>query len=212
MTVGVVTVAVGEIYLDRLETWATAVAQLNRRPDLVTVVTDRMPRRYVEILDDLLPQWQLVTSERTWAHNPQVLANDAIAMTETDWICKMDADDMILSHAFDTIDDWRADVCMFGISVNGERNLISPPLTAMQVLESPDNLIFAGSPFRRAIWEQTPGFLDMIYDDWAFWRDCARAGAAFHPTGTIDYLYVLHGRNLSLGVDHAAESVRVFRI
>jgi hypothetical protein len=210
MTVGVVTVAVGEMYLDRLETWATAVAQLNRQPDLITIVTDRMPRRYVEILDDLLPQWQLVTSEKTWERHPQILVNDAIAMTDTEWICKMDADDQIFQHALNPLDNWPTDVCMFGISVNGERNLIPSPVTAQQVLESPHNPLFAGSPFRRAIYEQTLGFRDIIYDDWAFWRDCARAGATFQPTNTIDYLYLLHGGNSSLGVDHAAETARVF--
>lgn len=208
VTVGVITVAYGEKYRGFLPEWAAAVAALDRKPDKITVVTDT-----VEGLTEaraILPTMRAISSTTPFQHHPQILANEAIAVTRTDWICKLDADDLIFPHALTPLDDWQADVCMFGISVNGERNLIPPPLTAGQVLASPHNLMFAGSPFRRAIWERTPGFQDMIYDDWAFWRACARAGATFHPTGTIDYLYRLHDGNASTGVDHATEARRVF--
>ena len=202
MTIGVVTVAVGEIYLDRLETWATAVAQLNRQPDLVTVVTDRMPRRYVELLDDLLPQWQLVTSERTWAHHPQVLINDAIAMTNTEWICKIDADDLILPHAFDTIDEHSStDVLMFGIYTDG-RGLAFQGITSEEILKVEHNLVFSGSPFRKWLWADNP-FRDMIYEDWAFWIGCAKQTTRFAHTGTVDYVYTTHDNQISARADTA---------
>jgi hypothetical protein len=202
MTIGVVTVAVGDTYLDRLQTWATAVAQLNRQPEIVTVVTNRMPRRYVEILDDLLPQWQLVTTERTWKHHPQVLVNDAIAMTDTDWICKMDADDVILPHAFDTIDDLTStDVLMFGIRTEG-KDLTFRDITAEHILKIEHNLVFSGSPFRKWLWSDNH-FRDMIFEDWAFWIGCAKQTTRFTHTGTIDYVYTTHDEQISTRADTA---------
>ena len=212
MTVGIVTVAHGDKYRAFLTEWATAVSLLERQPDAVTIITDDVFCRDLATACDILgPNCVAIETNTTFQQHPQILANEAIRETRTDWICKLDADDLIYPHALNPLDDWPTDICMFGISVNGERNLVPPPVTAQQVLASPHNLLFAGSPFRRDIWEQTPGFQDFVYDDWAFWRSCARAGATFQPTGTIDYLYRLHGGNSSLGVDHTAESARVFR-
>lgn len=205
------TVAHGDLYRGFLPQWAEAVAALERQPDAVTIVTDDVFCPNLATACDMLGVDCIALESLTqFERHPQVLANEAIAITRTEWICKLDADDLIYPHALNPLDDWQADVCMFGISVNGERNLVPPPLTAQQVLASPHNLMFAGSPFRRAIWERTPGFQDMVYDDWAFWRSCAQAGATFHPTGTIDYLYRQHDSNASTGVHHPTEARRVF--
>jgi hypothetical protein len=211
VTIGIVTVAVGETYQNFLPQWAIAVAHLATPPDQITIVVDHLPEHEVRMLDEILGSWQLLTSTTKWVNNPQILANEAISITDTDWICKLDADDLIYPHALDTIKDCPVDVCMFGINVNGKVNMIPPNVTAQQVLDSPDNLLFAGSPFRKTIWEKTPGFQDIIYDDWAFWRACAKAEATFQPTGTIDYLYRLHENNSSTGVNHAEASAEVFR-
>jgi hypothetical protein len=200
VTIGVVTVAVGDTYLDRLPMWATAVAQLHRKPELVTVVTDQMPRRYVEILDDLLPQWQLVTSQRTWAHHPQVLVNDAIAMTETDWICKMDVDDIIFPHALTPLDETESNVWMFGIR-HLDRELHPQPVTAQHIIDSPHNLVFSGSPYQRNLWIDNP-YRDMIFEDWAFWIGCAQQDAHFQPSQQIDYEYTVHDQQISTRHDH----------
>lgn len=211
MTIGVVTVAHGDRYRAFLPEWASAVAALERQPDAITIVTDDVSCPRLAIACDMLgSDCVAVESMTRFERHPQILANEAIAITRTDWICKMDADDLIYRHALNYLDDWPADVCMFGINVNAERNLVPSPVTAEQILASPHNLLFAGSPFRRALWAKTPGFQDIVYDDWAFWRSCAKAGATFLPTGTIDYFYRLHGDNSSTNVDHVAEAARVF--
>ena len=213
MTVGVVTVAHGERYRAFLPEWATAIGSLRRKPDAVTIVTDTLNCQHLtRALDILHPDTVVIQTRTRWKKNTQILANEAIEYTRTDWICKLDADDLIYPHALNSIDDWPTDVCMFGISENGFRNLIPSPVTAQQVLASPHNLIFAGSPFRRDLWEQTPGFQDVTYDDWAFWRSCARAGATFHPTNTIDYYYRLHAHNYSSRADHPTATEEVFRL
>jgi hypothetical protein len=209
VTVAVVTVAVGEKYQQFLPDWAFAISQLNTRPDEIIIIGDPIPDEICLRIDAQIRDWTWIHGTRAWTHHPQVMANDAIAFARSDWICKMDADDMIFPHALDHLKDLTCDVSMFGISVNGERHVTPPPVTAHEILACPHNLLFAGSPFRRDLWERTPGFQDMIYDDWAFWRSCARAGATFQRTGTIDYLYRLHDSNASSDVDHTEEVQRV---
>ena len=210
MSIGIVTVAVGEAYQNFLPQWAIAVAHLATPPDQITIVVDHLPEHEIRMLNEILGSWQLLTTPTKWVNNPQILANEAISITDTDWICKLDADDLIYPHALDTLKDCPADVCMFGINVNGKHEMIPPAVTAQQVLDSPHNLLFAGSPFRKTIWEKTAGFEDVIYDDWVFWRSCARAGATFQPTGTIDYLYRLHENNISTRVNHSKAYAEVF--
>jgi hypothetical protein len=212
VTVGVVTVAHGIKYRAFLPEWATAVAALQRQPDTVTIITDDASCRDLATACDILgSNCAVIETDTAFQRHPQILANEAIEDTHTDWICKLDADDLIYPHALNPLDKWPTDVCMFGISVHGQHNLLPSLVTAQQILTSPHNLLFAGSPFRRDIWAQTPGFQDMIYDDWAFWRSCAHADATFLPTGTIDYLYRLHGGNSSNNVNHEEETARVLR-
>ena len=210
MSVALITVAVGADFQKFLPQWANAASQLETTPDEIIIVGDPLPEQIRDAIDMHLPRWIWMRGKGSWKRHPQILANEAIAFSRSEWICKIDADDLILPHALNPLENWEADVCMFGISVNGERNLIPQPLTARQLLASPHNPLFAGSPFRRAIWQQTPGFQDMIYDDWAFWRGCARDCATFLPSGTIDYLYRLHEDNSSMKADHQEESFRVF--
>lgn len=208
-SVGVVTVAVGERYQAFLPEWAHAVAALERQPDQTVVVADHMPQETIEQLDGLLDGWQLILSTRTWECHPQVLANDGIAALQTDWVCKLDADDLILPHAFNILDGFEADVCAFGLSVNGEKNHLPNNLDTHAIRNTPNNLLYAASPFRRSVWEHTGGFRDVRYDDWAFWREAAASGARFQASGTIDYIYRLHEFNASKQCDHEAERMKV---
>ncbi len=127
--------------------------------------------------------------------------NEAIAVTPADWICKMDADDLILPHALTPLDDLDADVLMFGIR-HGGQDLQFSGVDADAILRRDANLVFSGSPFRRELWERNP-FRDMVYEDWAFWVGCAQAGARFRHSGTIDYVYMIHDRQISRRADDA---------
>lgn len=207
MSVGVVTVAVGSEYQNYLPEWASAVAALSRRPNEVHIVVDRLPRTTRREVEEILPNVRVVRSARRWEIHPQVLANDGIAQLHTEWVCKLDADDLILPHAFDRLDSVAADVLAFGISIDGERDY--KPNDLHNVRDSPNNLLFAGSPFRRWVWEVSAGFRDMVYDDWAFWREAAHNGATFESSGTVDYIYRLHNTNASLNCDTDLERNRV---
>jgi len=211
-TVAVVTVAVGDRYQALLPQWAQAVAALDRQPDEIIIAADDIPDRIITQLELILRDFWIVPSGRTWEHHPQVLANDAIAASTADWICRMDVDDLIYPHALTPLDSCRSDVLCFGISINRERHLHPPPVTAGIILNAPHNLLFAGSPFRREAWQATPGYRDMIFDDWAFWRDLAANGCTFTRTGTIDYDYSWTPRSSTFSIEYEKEAQRVLSI
>lgn len=209
-TVGVVTVAVGERYQAFLPEWAASVAALNRSADAVRVVVDQIdPLVWAEV-SEILPSARAVYSTREWEHHPQVLANDGIATLNTDWICKLDVDDLLLPHAFDKIDGIEADVYAFGILLDDGRGCRPYNLETHVVRDSSHNQLYAASPFRRSVWERSHGFVDAVFDDWIFWREAAANGARFEPSGTIDYRYRQHEFNASRLCDEDAERLRVF--
>lgn len=195
------TVAVGAPYQSRLPGWARAVAALERPPDAVTIAVDDIADKLADEIANILPVAEIVQSNRPWAHHPQVLVNDAIEYTRTDWICKMDADDVILPHALSRLDGFGGDVLMFGIVHNG-RPLVAPDVTAEAVLARTGNLVFSGSPYRRHLWEGNE-YRDMILEDWAFWIGCAQRGAAFASLGTVDYLYTSHPGQITRRADES---------
>ena len=189
MTVGVVTVAVGKQYLDMLERWATSVASLERKPDSVTIATDEMPQEYIEIVNRILPEWKLVISEHPTETHCQIFEyfNDAIAVTDTDWICKLDVDDVIYPHALNALDYVKEDVYCFGIKID-DKSVSARPVTADEVLNLDENLIYSNSPFRRQLWTENH-YSKVVHNDWVFWVGCAAQNATFAASPNIDYKY-----------------------
>lgn len=195
-----VTVAVGSKYRDFLPRWVTGLNLLVTQPSEVTVVTDDLADAALKASGIRAPL-RLMRAEGGHQHHPQVYANQAIKVTETDWICKMDVDDIIYPHAFDRLDQANCDVWMFGIRYR-DRNLHAPAVTAEDILRSPHNLVFSGSPYRKWLTEKAT-YRDMIYEDWMFWIDCAAQEARFCHSNTIDYEYVMHEDNISSRADDA---------
>ena len=201
MTIGVVTVAVGEKYQAMLPRWAEAVTTLNTPPDEVCIVVDTIPSPLARQIQDMIPNLSIMISDRPWRYHPQILANDGIGRTFTNWICKMDVDDLLLPHALDHVEETPCDVYCFGISHIG-RNLYGQSPTAHEVLNREANYVFSGSPYRRALWVGNE-YRDMIFEDWAFWVGCAKRGAIFQSSNSIDYVYSEHEGQISRGVNEA---------
>jgi hypothetical protein len=98
-TIGIVTVAHGDKYRAFLPEWAVAVASLQRIPDAITIVTDNVLCRDLATACDMLgPNCAAIETGTTFKTHPQILANEGIQKTHTDWICKLDADDLIYPH------------------------------------------------------------------------------------------------------------------
>lgn len=193
MTVALVTVAYGETYRQFLPEWCEQVSRLHREPEQIIIVTDDVEE--CEALVDWLPGMGIVLASTEPAVHPQVCVNDAIRETDTEWVCKMDVDDRIYPHALDNLSGCDADVYTFGVRL-GVTNLPARHVTRGDIIRTPHNLVFSGSPFRRWVWEASP-YRDMICEDWRFWVDAARNGARFQASPTIDYEYVIHGDNVS---------------
>lgn len=176
-----------------------AMTMLEQKPQQIMVVTDDVPDCIARLGDVYLSSVIFKQAHGTFERHPQYLVNEGIASMNTDWICKMDMDDIIFPHAFNGLHDCLADVYMFGIQLD-EKWLPAHHITAKDVLRSNYNLIFSGSPFRRWVWEKQ-GFRDMICEDWMFWVDAAKNGARFQASPNIDYEYVIHGDNITLHTD-----------
>lgn len=207
MSVGLVAVAHGDKYRAFLPRWMRAVTMLERQPDRVMIVTDDVPSAIASLGDVYLSSVVFKQAHGTFATHPQVLVNEAIASVDTEWVCKMDIDDVIFPHALNNLDRTDADVYMFGIQLSGQW-LPARHATRADILKSPHNLVFSGSPFRRWVWECAP-YRDMVCEDWMFWIDAAKNGARFHASPDIDYEYVIHGDNITLRTDMQAAEQNV---
>lgn len=199
MSVGVVAVAYGDTYRAFLPRWMRAMTMLEQKPEQIMVVTDDVPDCIARLGDVYLSSVIFKQAHGTFERHPQYLVNEGIASLQTDWVCKMDMDDIIFPHAFNGLHDCLADVYMFGIQLH-EKWLPAHHVTAKDVLRSQHNMIFSCSPFRRWVWEKQP-FRDMICEDWMFWIDAAKNGARFQASPNIDYEYVIHGDNITLHTD-----------
>lgn len=197
VSIGIITVAHGDTYRAQLAGWVTAVNMLETQADAVIVVTDDTADAALR-LKNLRATYEIMKASGTHRHHPQLYANQAMHAIDTDWICKMDADDRILPHAFNNMPD-DCDVLMFGIT-HQNTHLIPAPTSAQEILNSPHNQVFSGSPYRKWL-RNAAHYRDMIYEDWMFWIDCAKQNARFQPTGTVDYEYVMHGQNISSRAD-----------
>ena len=175
------------------------MTMLEQKPEQIMVVTDDVPDCIARLGDVYLSSVIFKQAHGTFERHPQYLVNEGIASLSTDWVCKMDMDDIIFPHAFNGLHDCFADVYMFGIQLN-DKWLPAHHVTTKDVLRSNYNLIFSGSPFRRWVWEKQP-FRDMICEDWMFWIDAAKNGARFQASPNIDYEYVIHGDNITLHTD-----------
>ena len=207
MTIGLVTVAYGDKYRAFLPRWMRALTMLERQPDKVMIVTDDVPSAIASLGEIDLSRAIFKQAHGTFTVHPQVLVNEAIASTDTEWICKMDVDDLIYPHALNNLDTCAADVYMFGIMYENHW-LPARPVSGKLILNSMHNLVFSCSPFKRWVWEAAP-YRDILCEDWAFWIDAAKNGATFEASPTIDYEYVMHGDNISLRGDFPAYETMV---
>lgn len=202
MTVGICTVAYGETYHAFLPEWSQHVAALETKPTSVTIVHDGVAQELRDTVNDLFNVLWVEDHVTQFDVHPQYLINTAISVTRTDWIIKLDADDLILPHALNAVKSCQADVLNYGYRI-GSANHASQNVTREQVLERSSNYVSSCSPFRRWLWERNP-FRDMLFDDWGFWFEAAREGATFAATGTVDYVYRVHDQQMTRHHDNTA--------
>lgn len=158
--------------------WAASVAALERQPE------DTIIRG-----DDI---FGIGDGDCPWKHPQAYYLDQAVRAAETDWVWILDIDDTALPDALNGIDAVTADVWMMGFERSDGEIYIPPALTAAEVIDSPRNLIPAGSAIRTAAFRDCGGYLDVALQDWALWRRLAENGATFETSGRAHYRYNRH--------------------
>jgi glycosyltransferase involved in cell wall biosynthesis len=197
MTIAVVATCVGKPFHQFSQGWIKAVLELERKPDEIVISTDLVKREIW--LPDGVVRYVPVTQQSSSGHWAFAV-NEAIAVTSSDWICKIDIDDLILPHALNEIDACEADVYCFGIKIR-EHDHYATQVNAEILLNQTDPQIYSNSPYRRWIWEAHP-YEDMFYEDGVFWYAAAVEGATFAISPNIDYVYGIHENQTTKHVDH----------
>jgi hypothetical protein len=128
----------------------------------------------------------------TWRHPQAWFLQRAITEADTDWVWILDIDDTALPDALNGIDDVTADVWATGYIRSDGEVFIAPQVTAADILNSPKNLLAAGSCIRTEAFRACGGFLDVALQDWALWRALARNGATFESSGRANFRYNRH--------------------
>ncbi len=192
MTIAVVSWASGP-HVRFIDRWLASIRALDRQPEQIILGTDTDMR-----FDGVDVLW--CPKQR---FEPRLL-NAAVRASDTEWVCKLDVDDVIFPHAFDRVDEWSSDVTVFGVKVAG--SAWQP--RADDLLTSPSNACTSASPFRRHVWHAGK-FADLPYWDWAFWIQAAKNGFTFEPSGTVDYEYGIHPDQVSVRELHDERTARV---
>lgn len=128
--------------------------------------------------------------------------NRAVALSSSEWVMHLDADDMLMPHAIAEIDGLAplADVVSLGYERCGD--LASGPNFRRKTYHThqgqstlDDTTPSSGvSPFRRSFWEQSPYRTDMRGGwDTALWIGFAHLRARFVPTKRPAFWYRQHG-------------------
>lgn len=203
-TIAVVASCVNEPYHHFIDRWKQSIGKLERQPDEVIIATD-LVNEVTQSDDCKLVPIENVPKSGNWT----VAVNDAITHTYSDWICKIDIDDLVLPHALNKIDSCRADIYCFGIEIDGQARFAEPE----GLLEQPDPKIFSNSAYRRWVWEKNP-YQDIFCEDALFWYLAAHENATFAASERVDYIYGRHSNQItaSLNCNEALKEVHRRRL
>jgi hypothetical protein len=129
--------------------------------------------------------------------------NDAIKASTGKYIIPLDADDMLLPTAVESIvdtfhkSDASVGIVRFGlVAIAGnEQKIVLPPGDVTLLKELETNHIFVSSSFPKQVWEEVGGYSEELRDgweDWEFWVKILEAG---YKVATLDrplFIYRIH--------------------
>ncbi len=176
-----------------------------------------MSRAYPSTIDQ--GAWEVIAEH--WPDGTLAQArNHAAKRSDTAWLCFLDADDELGPGYIQAMYEARYDVPPDG----GAHPLLIPRVQFVKdttfsapvfpnVHQPMDTLNHAviGTLVRRSLFEQVGGFgEEPVYEDWALWLRCMRAGAALHYVE--DAIYQAHvqesSRNNSMFTRAVYERIR----
>jgi hypothetical protein len=130
--------------------------------------------------------------------------NAAIEAAGTEWVMHLDADDLLLPGALMNLPPLmeRADVISLGGKYPSGKVRTFPHVSARVILTGLVGC-FSCSPFRRALWEQSPYPTEDLYVDRMLWIGFARQGARFVGTRWPGFVYRQHSDSFRKGIGPA---------
>lgn len=137
-----------------------------------------------------------------WAHGETLsqARNAALAEVETEWVCFLDADDELTPGYFEAMERGSADVRgPMARYVVGKRKKLWQPRVAGHYHDCaadclPEgNWLLVGAVARTDLLKEVGGWDEWpVYEDWALWLKCWKAGASFELIK--DAIYQAHAR------------------
>jgi hypothetical protein len=163
-------------FLDR---WIKASVEAN--PDRILVVSDR----------PLSIDAEVVVAEPIGPYPEAVFRNAACRHAKDGWLWQIDVDDLILPDALTVLEGRDCDVVQVGwVSMENPDWKDIPSFRSNEDYLSNDNNTFTGtSPFTKDVWQRAGGFPYIAYNDYGFWRRCARVGAKFEFANQVCFQY-----------------------
>lgn len=192
-------------YGQYLNEWSNSIIAQTVKPGQVVIFTHGTPadEEYGRTAFMRLRQAGLSVLH---THYPQQIdfgsaRNRAVALTASDWVLHLDADDTLQLHAIEMFQalSHDADVISAGYTRTGRitsgmstKDRVYDNMDGTEALDAPA-LCSSNSPFRRAFWEQSPYREDM-HGAWdtAFWIGLAHLGARFRATPRPVFNYRQH--------------------
>lgn len=196
MDIAIVTSVWGS-YGKFLPQWAKSVADQRIRPCQVAIldagIDDTQP--LAEAVN-MLAAFDLRVERRPYTSLGDA-RNQAVALTDTEWIIHLDVDDELLSHAI--ADVYRVhkgyDVVSLG-AIHGGRPRVYPNITADKILARKHGVFSCGA-FRREYWQQRPWHTKNDWVDSVFWVGLAHLGARFTSTKRVGFRYNIYPESVS---------------
>ena len=204
----VLTVSIG--YNHFLKEWADAVSKLNVKPDEILIGVDNIDSKLKKYIENKLVKIKWISLEKRNVKHFGEYYNEVINEVESEWVCKIDADDLILREAYDELHRVEEDIFAFGCtsSLTGKKSVPPLNLSPIKILESTTNLLSSLSPFRKKVWLVNK-FKDYYFDDWTFWVDAASSGFTFASSNKSNYIYRDHKMQATKKIDKLREESKI---
>jgi len=196
-------------YGQYLDDWATSILELTQKPGAVRLFTHGSPEEYRFGARAIS---RIAAAGINWGHDhsPAQLdfgsaRNRAVAMSSSEWVMHLDADDMLMPHALEDFERISSKADVIGAGYERCGDLRAGPSNMKRLYASANGLealesvapCSGVSPFRRSFWVQSPYRTDMLGAwDTALWIGFARLGARFRPTPRPVFWYRQHADSI----------------
>lgn len=173
----------------------------------LTVCIPTIPER-AELLAEALASLEAQTvsgqrliGEDTQHNGPVATMNSLGACVTTDWLFRLDDDDLLDPDHFEVLSKWLddgADIVYTWCRVEGGGEVHPPDQFQVRLQNEFGwehlhnvNWIPCSAAIRTELWHELGGYADVEYEDWDFWKRAVDHGARFRCVPTVTWTYRL---------------------